>query len=626
MRSAGETTTPLWTWGGNRRGQLGDGSTDPSLNPEPVGSGAYEGVAAGDQFTFALSSTAADAPSAPDNITASASPGAATVIWDHADDNGSPVTSYTVTTSPGGSSTVVAGTRTAAVISGLQNGNTYSFTVRATNAVGDGPESESTASIVVSDPTNTPTGVSAAAGDKQVSVSWDDVATADAPVASYTVTAAPGGATALVPGSQTNAVVAGLVNGSAYTFTVHATNDVGDSAESASTAPITPFGVPGQPTLVNAVSGDASASITWTPTSANGSPVLSWTVVAYLEAPGPPVVVASVTVPPAPTSATVHGLTNGSIYLLVVHGTNAAGDGAGGPANNLVIPYGVPAAPANVVATSGNAQATVSWSAPAVDGGPGVTGSIVTPYIAGVAQPAQTFSLNGITQTITGLTNGVIYTFKVAAINPRGTGPQSMATAPIKVGTPVAPTATQVSSLVTTAATGSLRVSYVAPANAGSPITRFTATCVSSNGGATKTGVHVGSTAVAIIVSGVATKKSYTCTVRASNARGVGAPSIAPLAVIVGAPAAPTAVHAVRVAAGSLTVTFTPGANNGAAVTTFTATCTPVDTGVTKSRASTAHVITVSGLTSGAAYRCVVKATNSRGTGHPSAASPVVTA
>lgn len=85
----------------------------------------------------------------------------------------------------------------------------------------------------------------------------------------------------------------------------------------------------------------------------------------------------------------------------------------------------VPAAPAAPTAVPGNTTATVSWAAPANGGSP-ITGYVVTPYIAGVAQAATTVG-NVLTTSITGLTNGTAYTFKVAAINAVGTGPQSAA-------------------------------------------------------------------------------------------------------------------------------------------------------------------------------------------------------
>jgi hypothetical protein len=85
----------------------------------------------------------------------------------------------------------------------------------------------------------------------------------------------------------------------------------------------------------------------------------------------------------------------------------------------------VPSAPTIGTATAGDASATVTWTAPASTGGSPLTGYVVTPFISGVAQPAVTFTTTATSQVITGLTNGTTYTFKVAATNVVGTGPQS---------------------------------------------------------------------------------------------------------------------------------------------------------------------------------------------------------
>ena len=71
-------------------------------------------------------------------------------------------------------------------------------------------------------------------------------------------------------------------------------------------------------------------------------------------------------------------------------------------------------------------SAKVSWTAPASDGGSAITGYTVTPYIGATAQtPVQVAGDRRRRTTVTGLTNGTAYTFKVTATNAVGTGPAS---------------------------------------------------------------------------------------------------------------------------------------------------------------------------------------------------------
>lgn len=186
-------------------------------------------------------------PGAPRNAAATPLNARATVQWAAPEsDGGSPVLRYRVTAVPGGATATVDAPATTASIGGLVNGTAYTFTVTAVNAVGEGAASAPTTPVIPREelapgPPDPPTSVQATAGSGQATVSWTASArTGGSPLRRYRVTAAPGGATITVDAPATLAVVAGLTNGTAYTFTVVAIADGGESAASAPSAAVTP--------------------------------------------------------------------------------------------------------------------------------------------------------------------------------------------------------------------------------------------------------------------------------------------------------------------------------------------------------------------------------------------------
>jgi len=85
-----------------------------------------------------------------------------------------------------------------------------------------------------------PTNVNAIAGDAQAVVSFTAPAYGGGTVTSYTVTSSPDGCT--VSGMASPLIITGLNNGTAYTFTVTATNLIGTGAASSPSVAVTPFG------------------------------------------------------------------------------------------------------------------------------------------------------------------------------------------------------------------------------------------------------------------------------------------------------------------------------------------------------------------------------------------------
>jgi len=190
-------------------------------------------------------------------------------------------------------------------------------------------------------------------------------------------------------------------------------------------------GIAAAPTNPVATAGVSEASVAFTaPTANGGSPITSYTVTST---PG------GVTATGASSPIVVPGLTAGTAYTFTVRANTAAGNGAESVASNSVTPTAgavAPPAPTIGTATSAGATSVTVTHTTNGSGGSPITGCTITPYIAGVAQTAQTFTDTLLTHTLTGLTTGTAYTFKVALTNSIGTGAQSAAS---NSATPTAP-------------------------------------------------------------------------------------------------------------------------------------------------------------------------------------------
>ena len=86
-------------------------------------------------------------------------------------------------------------------------------------------------------------------------MTWTKQSDGGSTITGYTVTSAPGSNTCTTSDADTlTCDVTGLTNGTAYTFTVTATNDVGTSAASAESSSVTPLEpVPPEPTVATPV-------------------------------------------------------------------------------------------------------------------------------------------------------------------------------------------------------------------------------------------------------------------------------------------------------------------------------------------------------------------------------------
>ncbi|MFM6941560.1 MAG: fibronectin type III domain-containing protein [Candidatus Planktophila sp.] len=201
--------------------------------------------------------------------------------------------------------------------------------------------------------------------------------------------------------------------------------------------------------------------------------------------------------------------------------TNAGMTGKGWnfPSNSLVV-FRYPLSSLGLPVRAGDSQAIVDWDAPAA-------GDVPTGYIVQFKKSSDpdsaytTFSTPTApttVETVVGLTNGIFYSFRVAATNVSGTGPWSAVREAMPTGPPPAPT-----SLIPLPKASSIQIAFTDPvSNGGSPLTNYEYTL---DNGSSWIALSPADTTTPVTISGLIDGSSYNVKLRAVNALGSGTAS-----------------------------------------------------------------------------------------------------
>jgi fibronectin type 3 domain-containing protein len=271
-----------------------------------------------------------------------------------------------------------------------------------------------------------PTGLAAAPGNAQISLSW----MASSGATGYYVsrsTSTGGPYTQISAPLGTSYVDTGLTNGTKYFYVVSAYNSAGRSVNSSevSATPVLP--APSAPAGLSASAGNAQVSLSW-----NVSPGATGYHVKRSTTSGAEMQIAA----PVSNSYTDTGLTNGTKYFYVVSAVNAGGESANSSEVSATptAPATPPPAPSGLQATGGNSQVSLSWNASAGAMSYHVKRSTANggPYSTTVSSPTATNSVD------TTVTNGTTYYYVVSALNSAVESANSAQAS----ATPAAPTAT----------------------------------------------------------------------------------------------------------------------------------------------------------------------------------------
>jgi titin len=508
-----------------------------------------------------LSVTPRSIPGASTGLSATLGNGSATITWiAPSTDGGSAITGYVVERSnDGGLSWAGAGSTatTSFVVSGLANGTTYAFRVRAVNIAGQGVASSAT-SMTPSTVPGAPLNPVATPGDGSVTIVWAAPATdGGLSVSSYIVEqSTDGGITwqTVVTTADRSAVVSGLANGSIYRFRISARNAAGTGSSVSVSGAIAPRTPPTAPVNLSVIASDGTAALVWAvPTSDGGAPVTSYIVERSTDG-GRTWATATTTLV---TGVVLSGLTNGTVYAFRVVAVNAAGTGAPGSPVTAT-PATTPSAPTSLVPLSGDGQIALSWSAPISDGGASISSYRVEISSDGGTNwliVASAVSVRNF--LIVGLTNGTPYRVRVIATNAIGAGASATSSLP---ATPVT-TSSAPTSLVSASGNGQISLTWVAPvSNGGANITSYVVELSRDGGRTWQTGPT--SATPAATVAGLTNGIAYVFRTRAINAAGTGAASVWVTAAPVAPPTVPAALST-QSAPGQITVNWAQPADDG---------------------------------------------------------------
>jgi fibronectin type 3 domain-containing protein len=266
-----------------------------------------------------------------------------------------------------------------------------------------------------------PTLNSVVPGNAQVVLGWSAPASnGGGPITGYTATASPGGSSCAT--TTLGCTISNLTNGVSYTFVVVASNAIGPSPASNQLS-ATPATVPGAPSLAPATAGNGTVSLSWTAPASNGGSALIGYKLYRRTTPNDEILLTTLGTVTTFSDSTV---ANGTTYIYSVSAVNGVGEGARSSERSATpsAPATVPGAPTGLVATPGNSQVTLNWTAPS-NGGSAITGYRIYRGTASGNKTHLATVANATTFTDTGGKPGTTYYYQVTALNAVGESARS---------------------------------------------------------------------------------------------------------------------------------------------------------------------------------------------------------
>ena len=458
-----------------------------------------------------------------------------------------------------------------------------------------------------------PTSVTTTVSVQSINVNWSaPTYSGSYLISSYVATATSGGNSFTCTSSTTSCVITGLANGTSYSVTVSAINQLGSSPNSLISSALTPT-FPSPPTNPYTYANSKNSfNISWaTPSSNGGSPITGYTATATGGG-------STITCSTSSSSCLLSNLASGVTYTASVVATNAVGNSGPSTVQTFTTPT-APSAPSLSSATPGNKLVIAVWAAPSTNGG---LGNIQYTVTANGGTGPMTCTTTSLTCTITGLQNGSNYSLSLIATNGVGPSVPSNALSATPIGSPLAPTSVLLSSN-----SQGVTIKWTVPLTSSSngaaeSFTGALLTCTNvacSNPQATNQScATTGSTANSCsIAAPVSSQFGYVAQVSATNGSGTGDASAVSNVLSWGAPTLPSNISAV-LSKGVVTISWQEPSTGNGTFAGYRVSVTPLgsstETTTCSSSSTTSCPVQISVLTPGNTYSIVVSAKSSLGT------------
>ena len=491
-----------------------------------VGSGAWSNEPA--------AATPAIAPEAVDDLAATAASATAIDLkWTAPGNGGSSITSYDLERKKAsGSYTLVSSTIAADAESyadsSLAPATAYIYRIRAVNGVGSGDWSNG---VRATTPADVPEVVSTLAATvtsvTAIDLTWTAPGNGGSAITGYRLErkTASGTVSSSIAADATSHTDSGLNAGTTYTYRIRAVNGMGNGGWSNEPSATTANAAPEAVDDLAATATSASAiNLTWTAPGDGGSAITGYRLERKAGVGGYTLV--SLSIAADATSYSDSGLNAGTTYTYRIRAVNAVGNGGWSSVASATTGSTMPGAPTSLgAAANGQTQIDLSWTAPSSDGGAAISG-----YKIEVSDDGGTSWANLVTNTSstttsyshTGLTAGTPRHYRVSAINTAGTGAASnVASAATANAANAAPEAVD-DLAATSASTSAINLTWTAPGDGGSAITRYRLERKTASGSYSVVSSSIATDATSYADSSLSAGTTYTYRLRAVNAAGNG--------------------------------------------------------------------------------------------------------